>query len=227
MTSPAQSPPGIVVLISGSGTNLQAILDAVSDGRVQARVLKVISNRPQAGGLERAQRAGVPVEVIDHREYPDRSSFDRRLQQAIDAVTPDLVVLAGFMRILTEEFVRHYRGRMLNIHPALLPLYPGLDTHARALEAGDAWHGATVHFVTEDLDAGPSIVQARVAIQPGDSPETLAQKVQTCEHVIYPQAIAWFADGRLRLDGQAALLDGEPLPPGGVPSLVTETGSIT
>lgn len=225
MTSGTGSLPRIVVLISGSGTNLQAILDAIADHRIRARVVNVISNRPGVRGLERARDAGVENQVVDHRQFPDRASFDAKLQQEIDRSAPDLVVLAGFMRILTGAFVRHYQGRMLNIHPSLLPLYPGLDTHARAIASGDQWHGATVHFVTEDLDAGPSIIQARVPIVAGESPDTLAERVQRGEHLIYPEAIAWFVDGRLCLADQAALLDGEPLPPGGVQRECHENGA--
>lgn len=202
----------VVVLISGSGTNLQAIIDRANDGSLPVTICAVISNRPGVKGLERAHQAGIATAVIDHRQYAEREDFDRALMGAIDSHHPDLVVLAGFMRILTPAFAQHYRGRMMNIHPSLLPKYPGLHTHQRALDAGDGEHGVTVHFVTEELDGGPAIIQARVPVLPGDTAETLAQRVLQREHVIYPQAIAWFAQGRLHLEHGKSLLDGELLP---------------
>ncbi len=204
-------PLPIVVLVSGSGSNLQAIIDAIAAGELPARIQAVISNRPGVRALERAQRAGIATEVVDHTAYDSREAYDQALMAAIDRHRPALVVLAGFMRILTPEFVRHYRGRLLNIHPALLPRHKGLDTHRRALEAGDTEHGATVHFVTEELDGGPPIIQARVPVHPDDTPETLAARVLEKEHRIYPLAIRWFAEGRLRQEGERALLDGRPL----------------
>ena len=204
-------PLPIVVLVSGSGSNLQAIMDAIAAGEVPARIQAVISNRPGVRALERAQRAGIATEVVDHTAYDSREAYDQALMAAIDRHRPALVVLAGFMRILTPEFVRHYRGRLLNIHPALLPRHKGLDTHRRALEAGDTEHGATVHFVTEELDGGPPVVQARVPVRPDDTPETLAARVLEKEHRIYPLAIRWFAEGRLRQEGDRAVLDGRPL----------------
>ena len=199
--------PRVVILISGSGSNLQAIIDAVADDRLHVQIAAVISNRPHAGGLERARRAGVHTAVVDHRSYPDRASFDAALREAIDAHRPDLVVLAGFMRILTGPFVDHYRGRMLNIHPSLLPRFRGLDTHARALAAGVEEHGASVHFVTSELDGGPVVAQVRVPVDPGDTAQDLAARVLEQEHRLYPLVIEWFAQNRLQLrdDGKLSL----------------------
>ncbi len=202
----------IVVLISGSGSNLQAIIDAVQAG-LPAEIRAVISNKAEAYGLERARLAGIPTHVLNHRDYADRESYDAALAQLIDDSKAELVVLAGFMRILSAGFVRRYEGRLLNIHPSLLPRHRGLDTHARALAAGDDEHGATVHFVSPELDAGPIILQARVPVEPGDSPESLAARVLREEHRIYPQAIRWFAEGRLRLEHGRALLDNQPITP--------------
>lgn len=205
----------IVVLISGSGTNLQALIDAHQRGELPVNIAAVISNRPQAYGLERARQAGIETLVLDHTGFASREAFDQELQQRIDAYDPQLVVLAGFMRILTAGFTQHYLGRMLNIHPSLLPKYQGLHTHQRALDAGEAAHGVTVHFVTPELDGGPNVVQAIVPVLPGDDATTLAQRVQVQEHVIYPLAVRWFAEGRLRMDNQYSLLDGQLLPPSG------------
>ncbi len=202
----------LVVLISGSGSNLQAIIDACREGRIDAEVAAVISNRPDAFGLERARRAGIPAEVVDHTAFAEREGFERELMAHIDRYAPDLVVLAGFMRILTEEFVAHYKGRMLNIHPSLLPRFQGLHTHRRALEAGHTHHGASVHFVTEELDGGPVVLQAEVPVLPGDDEQTLAARVLEQEHRIYPTVIQWFAEGRLRFDPEkGVLLDGDLL----------------
>lgn len=206
-----QAPTRLVVLISGNGSNLQAIIDAVQAGRLAVRIAAVISNRPQAGGLARARQAGIPAVCIDHRDYDQRSNFDQALQTAIDDYAPDVVALAGFMRILSAEFVNHYQGRLLNIHPSLLPALRGLHTHQRALEAGLSEHGATVHFVTADLDGGPAVLQARIAVQADDTVQTLQARVLNEEHRIYPLAIAWFAAGRLRMQGQQVMLDGQPL----------------
>lgn len=202
----------IVVLISGGGSNLQAIIDACASGAVDGEVVAVISNHPDAFGLQRAQQAGIPTRVVDHREYPDRESFDTALVEQIDRYRPDLVVLAGFMRILTPEFVRHYAGRMLNIHPSLLPHFQGLHTHRRALEANHEVHGASVHFVTEELDGGPVVLQAEVPVLAGDDASTLAARVLEQEHRIYPTVIQWFAEGRLSVDpDKGVMLDNEPL----------------
>lgn len=204
-----------VVLISGSGSNLQALIDACANADFPAEVVAVISNRADVYGLTRAQNHGIPTEVLDHRRFGSRETFDTALQQLIDSYAPELVVLAGFMRILTPEFVTHYLGRMLNIHPSLLPLYPGLHTHRRALEAGDVSHGATVHFVTPELDGGPAVVQAEVPVEAGDTEEILAKRVLAKEHVIYPLAVRWFAEGKLVLKEGKAFFEGELLPPGG------------
>ncbi len=208
-------PCNVVVLISGSGSNLQALIDATAEGGIPARIGAVISNRADAYGLVRAQNAGIATALLDHKAFAGREAFDAALIETIDAHQPDLVVLAGFMRILTPDFVRHYAGRLLNIHPSLLPLYKGLHTHQRVLEAGDAEHGCSVHFVTEELDGGPLVVQAVVPVRAGDTPQSLAARVQIGEHRIYPLAVRWFAEGRLRLGAAGAELDGQPLPPTG------------
>ena len=204
-----EQPLPLVALISGGGTNLQAIIDAAAAG-LPVEIRAVISNEADAFGLERARRAGIETRLLDHRAFADREAYDAALAELIDEYEPGLVVLAGFMRILTAGFVRHFHGRMLNIHPSLLPRYRGLDTHARALAAGDSEHGASVHFVTEELDGGPLIIQARVPVMPDDDPRTLARRVLEKEHVIYPAAIRWFAEGRLRLDDHRVMLDGKP-----------------
>lgn len=201
----------VVALISGRGSNLQALIDAAQRGGLPARLVAVISNRPEAAGLERAQHAGIETTAIDHTKFPDRDSFDRALRETIDRFEPHLVVLAGFMRILGADIVDHYAGRMLNIHPSLLPRYRGLDTHQRALDAGDTVHGCSVHFVTNELDGGPVIVQAQVPVIDGDNADTLADRVLTQEHVIYPLAVRWFAEGRLQMKDNRVLLDGLPL----------------
>lgn len=198
----------VVVLISGSGSNLQTLIDGATDGRLPIDIVAVISNRAEAYGLERARTADIPALALPHRDYADRDSYDQALAALIDEHRPDLVVLAGFMRILSEAFVNHYHGRMLNIHPSLLPLFRGLHTHRRVLEAGHDEHGCSVHFVTPDLDAGPVIVQARVPIQPDDDEDSLARRVLCQEHRIYPLAVKWFAQGRLRLDEGGVRLDG-------------------
>ncbi|MGB3917123.1 phosphoribosylglycinamide formyltransferase [Thiothrix litoralis] len=203
--------PTLVVLISGSGSNLQAILKAIQTGRLQARIAAVISNRPDVYGLQRAAEAGIPTAVVDHTAFANREGFDDTLQQQIDSFKPNLVVLAGFMRILTPAFVRHYHGRMLNIHPSLLPMYKGIHTHRRVLEDGSNEHGVSVHFVTPELDGGPVIIQAKVPVLPSDSETSLAERVQTQEHVIYPQVVKWFVEGRLKLEGNQAMLDGNAL----------------
>jgi phosphoribosylglycinamide formyltransferase-1 len=203
----------LVVLISGSGSNLQAIINGCADGSIDAEVAAVISNRPDVRGLQRAAEANIPAEVVDHTGYDSRAAFERALTGRIDSHRPDLVILAGFMRILTPEFVRHYAGRLLNIHPSLLPRFQGLHTHRRVLEAGDAEHGASVHFVTEELDGGPVVLQAVVPVLPGDDADRLAARVLAQEHRIYPAVIQWIAAGRVRLDAQEGVLfDGKPLP---------------
>lgn len=202
----------LAVLISGTGSNLQAILDAIDAGELPARVSLVLSNKGGAAGLARAERAGVPAQAIDHRGFPDRASFDQAMIERIDAHGADTVVLAGFMRILSPGFVRHYQGRLINIHPSLLPKYPGLNTHARALEAGDREHGCSLHFVTDELDGGPLIAQARFPVAANDTAETLSEKVQAREHRLYPQVLRWRAQQRLQMTDQGVELDGERLP---------------
>ena len=208
-------PCNVVVLISGSGSNLQALLDSVAHDGNPARIAAVICNRAGAYGLERAKQAAIATELLDHKQFDGREAFDAALIQAIDAHQPDLVVLAGFMRILTPGFVQHYSGRLLNIHPSLLPKHKGLHTHQRALEAGDTEHGCSVHFVTEELDGGPLVVQAVLPVMADDTAESLARRVHQQEHQIYPLAVRWFAEGRLRLGAQGAMLDGQPLPASG------------
>ena len=201
----------IVILISGGGSNMAAIVERCGVERWPARVAAVISNRADAKGLERASARGIATEVVDHRAFADREAFDSALAQHIDAHSPDLVVLAGFMRILTPGFVRRYEGRLLNIHPSLLPAFPGLHTHRRALAAGCAVHGATVHFVTAELDHGPIVMQAAVPVRAGDDESALAARVLREEHAIYPTCVRWFISGRLAIEaGRVRQLDGEP-----------------
>lgn len=208
-------PCNVVVLISGSGSNLQALIDSIAHDGNPARIAAVICNRADAYGLQRAKQAGIATELLDHKQFDGREAFDTALIQAIDAHQPDLVVLAGFMRILTPGFVQHYAGRLLNIHPSLLPKHKGLHTHQRALEAGDREHGCSVHFVTEELDGGPMVVQAVLPVMADDTAESLASRVHQQEHLIYPLAVRWFAEGRLRLGAQGAMLDDQPLPASG------------
>jgi phosphoribosylglycinamide formyltransferase-1 len=201
----------LVVLISGRGSNLQAILDGASQGELPVDIRAVISNRPGAYGLERARQAGIPAVTVDHQAFPDRQAFETALRDRIDAEHPELIILAGFMRILSPEFVTHYEGRMLNIHPSLLPKYRGLHTHERVLAAGEREHGASVHFVIPELDSGPVIIQARVPVLPGDNPDTLAARVLEKEHRIYPLTIRWFAEGRVIMQGDKVLFNGQQL----------------
>ena len=200
----------IVVLISGRGTNLQAILGAIDNGALPVDLRAVICNEPGAPGIARARDAGYQAAVVHHRDFSNRDRFDAALADAIDRFGAELVVLAGFMRILTPGFVRRYAGRIINIHPSLLPEFPGLDTHARAIEAGAGVHGATVHFVTEALDGGPIIAQTRVPVLPGDDADTLAARVLEREHVILPRVLLWLAQRRVELDGDRVLVDGVP-----------------
>ncbi|MBX2809692.1 MAG: phosphoribosylglycinamide formyltransferase [Cellvibrionaceae bacterium] len=201
----------VVVLLSGSGSNLQALIDRQQMADCPFRIVGVISNRPDAYGIRRAQQANIAHTLIDHTAFCHREAFDRALINAIDNYRPDLIALAGFMRILTPTFVQHYAGRLLNIHPSLLPKYQGLNTHQRVLDAGDKLHGVTVHFVTEELDGGPAIIQAIVAVDPQDTATSLSQRVQQQEHRIYPQALEWFANKRLALEAHRVLLDGQAL----------------
>lgn len=199
------------VFVSGSGTNLQAFIDEVQAGRLALDLSVVISNNPHAGALDRARKAGIPDECVCNSDYAERGKFDEALASTVDRYRPDLLILAGFMRILTATFVRRYEGRVLNIHPSLLPRFPGLNTHQRAIDAGDRIHGSTVHFVTEQLDAGPSIMQGRVPVLEGDNARSLAQRVLKIEHRIYPATAALFASGRLACKDGAAWLDGNRL----------------
>ena len=201
----------LVVLISGRGSNLQAILDQAVSGELPVEVAAVVSNRPGVHGLERARQAGVPALELDHKNFADRPEFEAALIETIDRRQPDLVVLAGFMRVLTAGFTEHYRGRLLNIHPSLLPKFRGLHTHERAIAAGETEHGASIHFVTAELDGGPVIVQARVPVLSGDDPDVLAARVLEQEHRLYPLAIRWFAEQRLRLEGEQVWFDGQSL----------------
>jgi phosphoribosylglycinamide formyltransferase-1 len=190
----------IVILISGRGSNMEALIAARDSGTLPVEIVAVISNRPDASGLETAERSGITAHYIDHRAFSERDAFDAALAECIDGFAPDLVVLAGFMRILGDPFVRHYAGRMMNIHPSLLPSFPGLHTHRRALDEGVRVHGCTVHFVTPALDHGPVIIQAAVPVLDSDDEATLAARVLGQEHRVYPQAVRWFAEDRLRVE---------------------------
>jgi phosphoribosylglycinamide formyltransferase-1 len=195
---------------------MQAFIDACANGELDAEIRVVISNNPAAAGLARAQEAGIATRSINHRDYASREAFDQALVDCLAQYPVDLVILAGFMRILTPVFIQPFAGRLMNIHPSLLPRYPGLNTHQRALDAGDEEAGVTVHFVTPELDGGPPVLQAKVPVLPGDTADTLAQRVIVEEHVIYPLAARWYLQGRLRLAGGQATLDGKALPPTGI-----------
>jgi phosphoribosylglycinamide formyltransferase-1 len=203
----------VVVLISGRGSNLQAIIDASRNTHCPFELSAVISNRPQAPGLIYAERANIATRIVDHKSHAGRENFDNALVEAIDTFSPGLVVLAGFMRILTPAFVEHYDQRLINIHPSLLPLFPGLDTHQRAITSGAREHGASVHFVSAGLDSGPLIAQARVPILPGDDADALAARVLEQEHKILPEVIGWYAEGRVSIEDGRVLLDGQPALP--------------
>jgi phosphoribosylglycinamide formyltransferase-1 len=185
----------LAVLISGEGSNLQMIIDSISANALDAQVVLVISNQADANGLNRVKKADIPSQIVSTKKGETRTQYDQRLIKALAPYSPDLIVLAGFMRILSPIFIQQYAGKIINIHPSLLPAYMGLDTHQRVLDANEQYHGATVHFVTETLDAGELIVQSRIEIQPGDSAETLQQRIHTEEHIIYPRAIQWLAQG--------------------------------
>lgn len=202
----------IVVLVSGEGSNLQALIDACQQGRINAQISAVFSNKSAAYGLERARLADIPAQALDVKAYEDRAAFDIALADAIETYQPDLVVLAGYMRILTADFVQRFAGRMINIHPSLLPKYPGLHTHRQAIDNQDDEHGTSVHFVTEQLDGGPVILQAKVPVFSDDSEDDLVARVQTQEHNIYPLVVSWFVEGRLSLQNDQVLLDDNPLP---------------
>ena len=207
----SDNPLRVVVLISGNGSNLQAIIDSIQEHKLPVHIVAVFSNNPDAFGLQRANKASIPTVVINHREYATREQYDQSLMQQIDSYQPNLIVLAGFMRILTDEFVNHYPGRMINIHPSLLPKYKGTKTHQRVLEAGDHEHGCSVHYVTPELDSGPVIMQAKIAIEPRDTEETLKQKIHMQEHHIYPEAIRWIAEGRIGYQDNSVTLDGKKM----------------
>ena len=202
----------LAVLISGSGSNLQAIIDACHSGALDAEITLVLSNRADAYGLTRAQIAGIPTALLSHKDYASRDAFDQAMIDVLDQARPDTLVLAGFMRILTPAFVEHYTGRLLNIHPSLLPRHKGLDTHQRALDAGDSRHGCSIHFVTAELDGGPVVAQAPFAVEADDTADTLAQKVHQREHRLYPLVLSWRAQNRLYLDGKTVMLNQLPLP---------------
>jgi len=207
----AHGPLRLVVLISGRGSNMAAIARACAAGTLHARIVRVIADQPDAGGIELARGLGLQTGIVPRGHHPDRAAFEAALGAAIDADAPDLIVLAGFMRVLSPAFTARYAGRILNIHPSLLPAYRGLHTHERALAAGEREHGVTVHYVTAELDGGPAILQARVPVLPGDTVASLSARVQQQEHIIYPRVIGWIAAGRLRADGGAAWLDGRRL----------------
>jgi phosphoribosylglycinamide formyltransferase 1 len=201
------------ILISGRGSNMQALVESCRAPSAPAEIVLVLSNNPDAGGLGYAAKAGVPTAVVDHRAYKDRAAFDAELDRRLGAADAEFVCLAGFMRLLTPAFVERWRDRMINIHPSLLPAFPGLDTHARALATGVRFHGCTVHYVRFETDTGPIVVQAALSVRPGDTPNTLAARVLAEEHRIYPQALAWIAEGRVRIEGERAIVDGAAVPP--------------
>ena len=209
----------VVILISGRGSNMQAVIDQVRARELPIELSAVISNHPGAQGLKRAREAGIPTRVVDDREFKTRAEFEHALMQCIDACHPQLVALAGFMRVLSNDFVDHYAGRLINIHPSLLPRFRGLSTHERVLQSGATQHGASVHFVTGEVDAGPVIVRAAVPVHPDDTPETLAMRVLKEEHRIYPLAIRWFVEGRLTVRDGRVLLDAKQRPEQGLPAL--------
>lgn len=205
----------IIVLVSGNGSNLQAIINACQNNLINGKIVAVISNKPDVYSLMRAKQANIPSHVINHKEFASREAFDNQLQLQIEEYQPDLIVLAGYMRILTPHFVQHYSGKMLNIHPSLLPKYPGLNTHRRAMEAGDKEHGTTVHFVTDELDGGPIILQAKVPIFDNDEEQDIVERVLAQEHQIYPLVIKWFCDDRLTMINGRAYLDQTMIPKSG------------
>ncbi|PIE43797.1 MAG: phosphoribosylglycinamide formyltransferase [Gammaproteobacteria bacterium] len=206
----------IVVLISGSGSNLQAIIDGVENGDIPANIAAVISNKADAFGLQRARNSGIDTKVISHTAFDSREAFDTQLASVVDSYSPDLVVLAGFMRILTKTFVNKYLGKMINIHPSLLPQFQGLDTHQRAIDAGSIEHGATVHFVTPELDGGPPILQAKVLVSENETARSLASKVLEKEHVIFPKVVAWMAQEKLKIIDNRVFFENKPIPETGL-----------
>jgi phosphoribosylglycinamide formyltransferase-1 len=205
----------LCVLISGNGSNLQAIIDNISAEKLDAEICGVISNRPNAYGLTRAQEAGITAISLDHMQHDSRESYDKALQAEIESLNPDYIVLAGFMRILTPEFVNTFSGKLVNIHPSLLPKYKGLNTHQQAIDNGDGEHGVSVHFVTPELDGGPVIIQSRVPVFEDDTAVDLADRVQEQERRIYPLVLSWFSAGRLKMVNNKAILDEQELPESG------------
>ena len=201
----------IAVLISGGGSNLQSVIDHIEQGHIDVSIACVISNKPDAYGLVRAQNANIPTHVIEHKNYASREEFDQELVRTLAVYNIQLIILAGFMRVLSPTFINQYEGNILNIHPSLLPKYAGLHTHARAIEAGDSEHGCSVHFVTADLDEGPLVIQAKVKVESSDDADTLAARVLKKEHIIYPLAVKWFCEKRLSLKHGKADFDGKPL----------------
>ncbi|HYM35556.1 MAG TPA: phosphoribosylglycinamide formyltransferase [Steroidobacteraceae bacterium] len=201
----------VVILISGLGSNMCALADRAKEGALPIEIRAVISDRAHAPGLERARERGIHTGTLSAQDFPTRDAFDAKLAELVDGYAPKLVVLAGYMKILSTTFVRRFKGRLLNIHPSLLPKYPGLHTHRRALEAGDKEHGASVHFVTDELDSGPIVIQGRMPVRADDTERSLAARVHEVEHKIYPQAVEWFARGRVTMSEDKAWLDGQPL----------------
>jgi phosphoribosylglycinamide formyltransferase-1 len=213
----------IVILVSGAGSNAQAIIDHCAAGKINGRVIAVISNRPDAYALERAKESNVDAICLDHKSFSKREEFDRALLDLLLSLNAELLVLAGFMRILSSEFVQYFEGKMLNIHPSLLPKYPGLNTHQRAIDNSDTFHGASVHFVTAELDGGPVVIQSSLRIEPSDTAETLTSKVAQTEWQIYPEAIKWYCDGRLQMQSGCVSLDNRTLPKSGIKYDKTKT----
>lgn len=206
----------LVVLISGNGSNLQSIIDAIESNRINANITRVISNKKTAYGLERARKHNIAWSCIEHSQYESRAEYDEALLKVIEPSKTDLVVLAGFMRILTPRFIDSLDGKILNIHPSLLPKYKGLNTHQRALDNGDQYHGASVHFVTAELDGGPVVLQKSVLIEPGDTPEILAQRVQVQERIIYPKVVRWFCEDKLKMKDNLAYFENELIDTSGI-----------
>ncbi len=224
MTTPTK-PVTLAVLISGNGSNLQAIIDAIANGNLPAEISIVISNRTHAAGLERARRAGIPTAVLTSQQFPNRQEYEQALQTYLDGYHPELIILAGFMRVLGEDFVQHFRNQILNIHPSLLPKYPGLNTHQQVITAQDRSHGTTVHVVTAQLDAGPIVAQASTTVIPEDDVNSLAEKIHGLEHRIYPEIIRLYAEKRLKFLGNSVFLDGIKLPRQGLQLAFAEISS--
>lgn len=208
--------PSIVILISGSGSNMAAIVDALKADKVEVDIAAVISNQEEVEGLQKAHERGIHTEVLSHKNFASREAYDMALIELINRFQADLIVLAGFMRVLSPTFVQYFSNRILNIHPSLLPKFTGLNTHQRVLDAGDSVHGVTVHFVNEHLDDGPNVIQALIDVEEGDTVLSLQEKVKQQEHIIYPIAVKWFVEGRLKHNGKRALLDGQELPKSGL-----------